>query len=274
MARKRYGFGEDRIARFVREGRGRGEGAHYKPWLTTADVPSLGRVHRVHCPKTGRTHHLLSDNEYFALLRHWWDDDVLDIREQFPLDRTETLEIAALCGIKHPVDPASGALWVNTTDMVVTKCGLFGKETVAYAIKEASDLTDPRVCDKLDIERRYWERRSVPWLLWTDRHVKTTFTGNLAWILHSGRSTQRDRRLAENDEQLLPSIELALVTSTFDSISTVCASIDQELGYRAGTTIAAFRRLLAAKRIDADLGHADVFDMPASAFRVRGKRRT
>ena len=117
MARKRYGFNEAKIKRYTRQGRGAGVGKDYKPWVTVADVPSLGRVHRVFCPKTEREHHLLSDNEYYAFLLQWWNDNVIDIREQFPLlDRKKTLEIAALCGIRHPVDPISGALWVITTD--------------------------------------------------------------------------------------------------------------------------------------------------------------
>ena len=84
MARRRYGFTEEKIQRFIKQGRGKGEGATYKPWLTVADVPSLGRVHRVYCPKTGRAHHLLSDNEYYAFLLQWWDDSVVDIRKAVP----------------------------------------------------------------------------------------------------------------------------------------------------------------------------------------------
>ena len=63
MARRRYSFDEARIARFVKEGRGTGAGATYKPWLTIGDVPSEGRSHRVLGLKTGRLHHMLSDLE-------------------------------------------------------------------------------------------------------------------------------------------------------------------------------------------------------------------
>jgi hypothetical protein len=63
MARQRYGFDEEKIERFEKEGRGRGRGADYLPWLTIRDVPSRGRSHRLQGIKTGRVHHLHSDIE-------------------------------------------------------------------------------------------------------------------------------------------------------------------------------------------------------------------
>ena len=72
------------ISQFEAEGRGEGELAAYKPWLTVGDVPSRGRVRQVFSAKTGRTHHLLSDNEWRAFLMLEWAADVEDIREQYP----------------------------------------------------------------------------------------------------------------------------------------------------------------------------------------------
>lgn len=64
MARRRTSFDEAKITRFLKEGRGKGRGAEYQPWLTIQDVPSSGREHRVFSRKTGRIHHLLSDREW------------------------------------------------------------------------------------------------------------------------------------------------------------------------------------------------------------------
>ena len=63
MARWRYAFDEDKIARFQKEGRGQGRGTSYKPWLTIQDVASHGRSHRIAGIKTGRVHHFLSGIE-------------------------------------------------------------------------------------------------------------------------------------------------------------------------------------------------------------------
>ena len=43
MAKRRFEMTENKIARFVREGRGTGDGIDYKPWLTVHDLSSLGR---------------------------------------------------------------------------------------------------------------------------------------------------------------------------------------------------------------------------------------
>jgi hypothetical protein len=121
MARFKYGWTEKKIERFIKDGRGTGRGKDYTPWLTTQDVPSRGRSHRVALPKTGRQHHFLSDNEFYAFLDMAFDADVTDIREQYPLDRKETIAIAAAKKIKHPAD--KGTPIVMTTDFVETRMG-------------------------------------------------------------------------------------------------------------------------------------------------------
>jgi len=270
MARKRYGFNEVRIQRFISEGRGKGTGSHYKPWLTASDVPSLGRVHRVFCTKTGREHHLLSDNEYYAFMLQWWNDDVIDIREQYPLiDRSETLEIAARCGIRHPVDPASGALWVLTTDFLVTqKHAGRHEETVAYTVKQASELNKERTLEKLEIERRFWQRREVPWKIITDQQVKNTFTKNLSWIFGSDGSPMNSNQYLDDADiknELLGEIQAQSETP----IRLVCKKIDHKFGYKSGIALAALRRLLGTKAVHVDLNKRSLQDLPAKSFSIK-----
>ena len=88
---------------FIKEGRGKGYGKDYQPWLTIQEVPSLGRRSRVHGWKTGRLHHTLSDHEIDYLYLLEWADDVIDIREQFPLIDLEVAQtIASDMGVKYP----------------------------------------------------------------------------------------------------------------------------------------------------------------------------
>ncbi|WP_245233256.1 hypothetical protein [Paenibacillus maysiensis] len=46
MSKRATGWTEDKIAKYLKEGKGQGEGKHYKPWLSIQDVPSSGRSHR------------------------------------------------------------------------------------------------------------------------------------------------------------------------------------------------------------------------------------
>jgi TnsA endonuclease N terminal len=161
MARRRYAWTEKRITKFMREGRGLGTGANYAPWLTVSDIPSLGRSHRLFWPVTGREHHLLSDLEYYAFLRKCYDDSTLDIREQFPLPRQETLQIATELGVRHP--KMNGVFVVMTTDLLVSSSTSSGSIERAYAVKPDDELLKRRTMEKLDIERIYWERKGVAW---------------------------------------------------------------------------------------------------------------
>jgi len=80
-------------------------------------VPSSGRVHRFIGWKTSREHHLLSDLEFNYLCFCDWAENVIDIREQFPLDRENTLKIAEDIGIHHPVDPKTKVPVVMTIEL-------------------------------------------------------------------------------------------------------------------------------------------------------------
>ena len=71
--------------RWVKEGRGDGDGAEYKPWLYTWDVASKGRRHQIRGWRHGRVHHLLSDLEAYVFFIYEWTRSVIEIKEQFPL---------------------------------------------------------------------------------------------------------------------------------------------------------------------------------------------
>ncbi len=267
MARKKYGITEARIRTYLKEGRGQGQGAGYKPWLRTNDVPSLGRVHRVYCPKTTRVHHFLSDTEYFAFLHFWWDDTVVDIREQFPLlDREGTGRIADSLGVKHPVDPHSRVPIVMTTDFLLTLYTGSLQTLKASAVKQASELDNGRVLEKLEIERIYLEERGVEWRLVTEKEVKTPVGRNLEWIFPCF------------DESCLGDpVHTAALSSRFvDSILgapnapmwCICQEFDSALGLTPGTGLTFLRHLLARKVLTADLSAGKLQDRPASSFAV------
>ena len=142
-----------------KEGRGKGVGADYKPWIKIREVSSQGTACTIQDYKHGREIQLLSQGEmfYYYLLR--WDDDVVDIREQYPLILKET---KAICDELQWIHPNNGQTHM-TTDMLVT---FADGHLVAYSVKpDRKVLENPRVVEKLYIERLYWERRGVEFRL-------------------------------------------------------------------------------------------------------------
>jgi hypothetical protein len=103
MSKRRFKSEAD-IARFVKQGYGQGEGSAYIPWIRVQDVPSRGRPRKVPGIKSGRTHHTLSDLEYYYLLLLEFSSEVVDIREQYPVFPTaRARDLAAELGIRYPM---------------------------------------------------------------------------------------------------------------------------------------------------------------------------
>lgn len=67
MEKRQRGMTKNKIEKWIKEGRGKGGGIDYKPWLLVQDVPSDGRCHREVGMKIPRQYTLLSDreNRYF-----------------------------------------------------------------------------------------------------------------------------------------------------------------------------------------------------------------
>lgn len=166
------------LARFIREGRGKGTYAEYTPWhrVSRGDPSSAGRSHLIVWRQ--RQRELLSDGEWRGLNFAGLLANLVDLVEQFPLSQESalhelsrwnvgsgsrhypgTLETAGLLGIKH--------VWTSTTDLLLvlrTQQGTL--EFLAVSCKPTSALTK-RAKQLLLLEKTYWEQRGVPWILIT-----------------------------------------------------------------------------------------------------------
>ncbi len=188
--RKGQRFTPARLVRWHDSGRGAGTGADYQPWhqVTRDDPSSRGRSHLLNW-RFGRLHHLLSDLELVAFGFATMLPGVVDLREQFPLAHEEhrpelaayqvgcsgqsapgTLQIADDLGHRHPSVRKGDTRepWVMTTDLVLTlKNGIGSTELLAISVKAVEDLRNERKLQLLRIEREYWRRQDVYWLLLT-----------------------------------------------------------------------------------------------------------
>jgi hypothetical protein len=269
MARRRYEIDEAKIARFQKEGRGEGEGAGYKPWLTIQDVPSTGRRTRLHGSRFGRGHHLLSDIETSVFFLLHWSDAVTDIREQFPLDRERTRVIASALGIRHPRESHTRTDLVMTVDLVATIDG----KTLPVSCKPVSELADRRTLEKLEIERRACVEKWGAWVLMTERDYSKPFVHNLAWI-HEYRSLEHleaphPSYWQDGCQHLLR----ILGKRSSHSLAAAFAMTESQHGMEKGDALSIYRHLLAVKAISMDLSGPFCDSTPVSSITLKGPQR-
>jgi hypothetical protein len=245
MSNRKYVIDQRRIAKFIKEGRGQGEGAEYKPWLTIRDVPSYGRSHRLLGISTGRIHHLLSDLQLGLFLVLDWQASTIDLREQFPLDLDATLDIAKRIKIRHPRMPRTGQPIVMTTNLVLDRRVEGGVVTQAFSVKSAEDLKKPRVLQKLEIEWSYWQERGISWGIVTQAELPRRLVGNIAWAhgFHSPAGIE-DRVLA-----LIPLFLKELAVLRQVSLAGFCCAMDSRHGLPPGSSLTLMRHLLAGRKV-------------------------
>lgn len=179
MAGTFKGLTQAQIDRRIKEGRGQGQGPDYKPFIYTRDVSSLGRSHRLLGNKTRRLHHLLSDLELAVFLTLDWSSSVTDIREQYPMRVEDTVLIAEEFGLPHGRYQSTPQ--ILTSDFLVD----FDdpqRPSLAIQAKYSADLQKPEVIQRLELERRYWEKKGIPWSIVTELEVSKNAFANIQWL--------------------------------------------------------------------------------------------
>lgn len=252
-------FNAKLLKRYLKEGRGTGEGFSYIPWIQIYDLPSEGLSSIMPGWKTeGRDHHLLSNMELYFFLIANWARKVVDIREQYPLlsfDRKrppleETLAIAAERRIRHPQDYETKHPIVLTTDFLLT-LETDGKHVYhARTIKRSQELAKKRVIEKFEIERRYWLAHDVDWGIVTERDMPATIVNNIGILYQSYFLPQFvDHERLTDTAQVLTSMMREEPTT---SLADTAKSCDYRLGIKRGSSLKVAYYLMATRqwRID------------------------
>ena len=240
MARSYKGLSDQQIQKRIKEGRGLGEGQNYKPWIQTWDVSSLGRSHRIFGNRSGRLHHLLSDLELAIFLTLDWQHSVLDIREQFPLRVEDTTHLADELGISHAV--FNGTPQVLSSDFLVT----FDRQTqplMAFQAKYSTDLSKPEVIERLQLEKRYWEDKQIPWAIITEKEISKEVVMNIQWLYPA-----ESEKVAE--AELLHQFQLFQTEfdkQPNDSIIKIAQQLDLAYNLEPGQALFWLRHLLARR---------------------------
>lgn len=180
-------------------GFGCGRKENYKPWLDIRNTHSTATRCQVWNPRFGRAMQFLSHGEYLAYLQFEWRSDVVDIREQFPLDPTATLAICDRLKVLHPGYSDGGH--VMTSDFVVTFRTPGGLVDKAFQVKRSkADLENKRTATKLFIEAAYWKARHVEWqILYSSQFPKLRCANlkRLAGLRMERLSSERAQEMLE-----------------------------------------------------------------------------
>jgi hypothetical protein len=114
------------------------------------------------------------------------------------------------------------------------------------SVKPGGDLVKKRTLDKLEIERRYWGRRSTPWRLVTERELPKVLVANLKH-LHTYRwVTGRD--MLREDVSFLTDKLYGCLQEEERSVGAVCAEFDLEFRLPVGTSIDLVWHAVATKK--------------------------
>ena len=161
---------------------GQGDDKDYKPYIEVGEFGSSGTAICLTDYKTGRRVHLLSQAEanVWYLLR--WSDDVIDIKEQYPLPLEETLAIAKEYGLNHPKNK-NGYRRITSDFFVVTKYG-----NMVISAKASRDLNKLNV-KNLFIEKQYWIRKGVRWNLIHTDSINKTKVANIRTVVSNYNAT-------------------------------------------------------------------------------------
>ena len=243
MARKRIIWTDNKINQFIKEGKGQGEGENYIPWISVGDFSSLGRSHRIRDIRNGRIHHFFSDlekNYYYFLL---WNENITDIREQYPLFPVlETKEIADMLGVKHP--QYNGIDIVMTTDILIST----SDKLYARSVKPSSDIEKQRVREKIEIEKLYWRKRDIDFKVVTEKSFSIVAARNIEKLYGYYQFPFENMNIAEQ-QRLTNELVKDMLNNDQKSISDICLRRDTIESMPPGSNLRFFFHLVARKII-------------------------
>ncbi len=228
----------------IKQGRGLGTGADYKPWIKCREINSSGTCVLAPDWKNGRMMQFLSQGEYMLYLILRWNDNVLDIREQFPLDKNKTMKIARAKAFSHPRNVDDNT--VMTTDLLVTYRDAKGQQKLkAYSLKNRrsdvfGDITDPTVLrnvEKMRIEMAYWHLEGAEYMNVFKEELNEVFASNIKLVTQRytlpGIFTSSDLlRYMIARKIIITEMEKTYIQDRMDELLSEYAEPIHKLGYK------------------------------------------
>ena len=227
-------------------------GKDYVPYTKTNTFSSKGRATRIMGIKTGRIHHLQSDNQYRAFMYFEWSDQVVDIRESYPLlDIMEAIDTKDDLRFDKFKDKEKDKQFILATNFLLTlDKGNGDLEYVARTIKNTTELSRAITAEKLEIERRYWATKDVEWRVITEKELDKQYVKNIEFT----RETLLQCQHKEEDLQDVgEAMTLVLMNSSDQPLKQVIKDFERIEKLDEGVGLFVFRYLIAKKKIHIDM---------------------
>ena len=114
---------------------------------------------------------------------------------------------------------------------------------IAIQVKISADLSNPRTIEKLELERRYWAKKNIPWYLLTEKQIPKIVIQNITWLYPA--------------QVALDELESTLTMAAFYlnfflqnptlQISQAAMTLDQAYSLAPGESLQKIRSLLALR---------------------------
>ena len=266
MAKRNTEWTLIKYKKYLKEGRGQGEGVDYKPWLITQDFPSMGTATRVFSNKTKRMHHFFSNIQlmYFFLLD--WEQSVIDIREHYPLhDLNNIFGNDEDLRLDKFIDKKNNIPYIITTTFLITFLQEGKTKHTARSIKYASELEKKITQEKLEIERRYWQAKGVDWGVVTNKDINMVKAKNIEFMHTYIKLENRKSDELESVSELSEGLYMRLKQEK-NSIINILKRFDSDYDLEQGSSLSIFKYLLTNRRICVDMGKPISLKMTSKAI--------
>jgi hypothetical protein len=238
----------------IKEGYGTGRGKNYQPFIKVHEPGKDGRTHRIFGWKTNRIHQLLSDLELYFFLESQWDDNFVDIREQYPLlPISDTMLIAKNLGIRHPsIKNKYGEEIVMTTDFVLTVKKDKLIKDIVRTVKPQNKL-NKRTIDKFRIEKEYFSQKGITdWGIVTENEINKTKAQNIYFLYQSYFWGKRNNLTNYELNKNIYDFSNVLIKNDYRVLETA-EEFTVHKNWPEGEGLVFFKYLLSHKIIETDL---------------------
>lgn len=229
---------------------------NYESAIKVQDFPSKARVSRVKGRKTGRLHHLLTDLETNIFYLLDFNDDVIDIKEHYPLLDLMDGEIdLGNINLNKFKDKKTGEQYMFSTTFVVTVKKSEKEEYLAISVKNESQLYKGTTLEKLEVERRYWQRKKIKWCILTNKDIEIDMVENIKWLLLCDESVFLD-----NEDLIINLIKDTISNNSNITLNTMINNISKITYINEAIILTVMKKMIIRKILWTDLSEKITLD--------------